>query len=98
MTENVYLIPFTQYLLPDGRKKFIEFECENEEVYNKAKELLSLGYSFDAEILSTGIVSFTCLKDNEDDEIIGITLAENDKDVIRAVYELINDVYARGRK
>lgn len=90
---KIYLIPFTQYLLPHGCKIATEFECESEEVYNKAKELLSLGYSFDAEILSTGIVSFTCVKEDEDDEIIGIELAENNEDVVRAVYQLINDVY-----
>ena len=85
------LIPFTQYHLPDGRPDRVEFECDDVDVYNRAKKLLASGYTFDAEVLSTGLVSFTCEKE---DDLAAIELSKNGPEVVEKVAALINIAYA----
>jgi len=81
------MIEFTQYLLPDGRKKdiFIERPPEIEVI---AKKLIEAGCHFDAEILSTGVISFTCEKE---DDVLSIELCENGPAVLTAIDKLIID-------
>lgn len=61
-------IPFTQYLLPDGRKRPIDIDrsCEIEAI---AQQFIASGGSYEAEVLTTGEVSFTACKNGEDIEI-----------------------------
>lgn len=86
------LIPFTQYLLPDGRPVQIQYECDDDEVFRKATELLQNGYCFEAEILTTGIVSFTC---ERGDDLIGIELSQNGPEVVEKVNKLINEAHGK---
>lgn len=52
------MLPFTQYLLPDGRIREIRMPCPPE-AEGDARTLLAVGARFEAEILSTGHVSLT---------------------------------------
>ena len=85
-----YTIPFTQYMLPNGARRSATFEC-NEETYAQSKRLLEDGYYFDAEILSTGMVSLTC---EEEDRLVNIEVVANGPDVVQAVERLVAESYA----
>ena len=52
------MIPFTQYLRPDGRKVSLEIEAPAE-VEAMAKRLMDHGWRFECEVLTTGECSFT---------------------------------------
>lgn len=80
-------ILFTQYLLPDGKKVpiYIDMDIETE---IKATILLENGFHFDAEVLSTGLVSFTC---EDDEEPISIEICENGPMVENAIRNLIDN-------
>jgi hypothetical protein len=56
---TVWLIPFTQYLLPNGRKRPEQYMTPNKDVADKARLILDAGFYFEAEILMNGFVSFT---------------------------------------
>lgn len=58
LSEETWLIPFTQYLRPDGRTKEIQFET-SKELYDKAQLILAEGFVFECEILQTGHASAT---------------------------------------
>jgi len=85
-------IPFTQYLLPNGRRASIEIDMDSE-TEQKAQALIAQGCHFDAEILRTGIVSFTCEKDDLDDPCLAIELSPNGPEVVVAVKKLVDDAY-----
>ena len=51
-------IPFTQYLLPNGRRKEVTIEVD-QDVAEKARELIAEGLAFECEVLTTGHVSLT---------------------------------------
>jgi len=82
-------IPFTQYLLPDGRQKPIEIDIDAE-TEKKAQALIAQGCHFDAEILRTGAVSFTC---ERGDKLISIEISFNGPEVEQAVVKLVNEAY-----
>ena len=84
------LIPFTQYLLPDGRKKSVWIEVFDE-YGQKALDLIeNEGCHFDVEVLTTGKVSFTC---ERGDDLISIQVCDNDPQVIEGVNRLVEDAY-----
>ena len=89
-------IPFIQYHLPNGKasKQNIDFqdnELENPEQFKKKiKELLSNNVHFDAEILTTGVVSFTA---ERFDDTLSIQLSNNGPEVYKAMENLILDAY-----
>lgn len=56
-------IKFTQYCLPDGRKKQIHLTCDDSECVRKAEALTDAGYELEIEILHTGEVSMTVERD-----------------------------------
>ena len=91
-------IEFTQFLLPDGRKRpliwdtdlFKELEDSNlEEAISKAIDLEDAGANFEIEILTTGQLSMDCTL--EDGDIpLGMELCEQEGvQGIQAVYDLI---------
>ena len=84
-------IEFTQYLLPDGRKRTVYFEA-TEDIQKKADVLIAQGCHFDAEILRNGVVSLTCEKR---DEILSIELSENGPPIVEAVKSLIENAYSK---
>lgn len=80
-------IPFTQYLLPDGRKKIIEIDLD--EIYGDAANMIiDSGCVFEIEILNTGHISMT-ISDDEDD--LFIEVCNNGPDVPIRVMKMIDD-------
>ena len=87
-------IPFTQYLQPNGAKRAVVIDVD-EETEAQAKILIDKGYHFDVEILNTGLISLTC---EDDEDLISIEICENDasipntvRKVIRTAIERINE-------
>lgn len=81
-------IPFTQYLMPNGRKVPVTIEMEPD-VETRAKALIDRGCHFDIEMLNTGVISMTCENSEYEEEIISIVLCENDKTVVESVRKLV---------
>lgn len=88
----MFQIPFTQYLLPDGRTRPITWECTSHEQEVKAKALLEAKVRFESEMLQTGQVSFTVeITDNQGEEqTLAHEISANDESVIQAVEQLVN--------
>lgn len=78
-------IPFTQYLRPNGYSRPIEIDMPPD-IEGMAQELIVLGCHFDAEVLTTGKISFTC---ERDDDLFSIQLCDNGPQVIEAVRDLV---------
>ena len=55
-------IPFTQYLLPDGRKRDTDIE-RPAEIEEMALRFMEGGGRYECEILTTGEVSLTAVKE-----------------------------------
>jgi len=89
------VIPFTQYLRPDGRKKMISIE-RPPEIEALAQSFLDRGGWFEAEVLTTGHVSLTaCFNMPDGDNDIEIELAQNGPGVEAAVDRLVRKAAAR---
>lgn len=95
--ELLFEIPFTQYLLPDGRKKEILWECTDMEVSRMARDIIEAGLTFECEVLNNGFVSLS-VEDLENDEQVGIQLSSNDGKISGAVDKLIRRVHERINK
>lgn len=81
-------IPFTQYLLPDGRKKEVTIDLEPE-VEEKAQKIMASGLVFECEMLSDyATVSLTITSDERDE---AIKICPNGPQVPDKVKELIMD-------
>ena len=78
-------IPFTQYLLPDGRKRY-ELVDRPQEIEDIANSFIANGGKFECEILTTGHVSFTACKFDRDVEI---EICTNGPDVLEAIDRLV---------
>ena len=91
-------IPFTHYYLPNGRKE-TEYAPASEEIVALAVDLIAKGVHFDAEMLSTGMVSLTAEKDDEDDPVLAIKVftQESAEQVTAKVEELVRDADLRLR-
>lgn len=85
-------VPFTQYLLPNGRKKEGGFD-RPEPIEAMARYLLMEGVHFDAEVLSTGALSLTAEHDDLDEPVLAIKLVFNQtpEKVAEAVDALVTD-------
>ncbi len=79
-------IPFTQYILPHGRKQAISINCRAN-IEEKAKRIIEKGYCFECEVLTTGEVSLTITNDEDGD--IAIEIVPNSLAVPIAVEALI---------
>ena len=91
-------IPFTHYYLPNGRKE-LEHAPASEEAAALALDLIARGVHFDAEVLSTGMVSLTAEKDDEDDPVLAIKVftQTSAEQVTAKVEELVRDADLRLR-
>lgn len=85
---KTYHIPFTQYMLPDGRKSKQNFATEDRDVWRNACILLNAGFCFEAEILRTGDVSFTVT--NVEDGDYEIAVCPNDASVVDAIGQMLS--------
>lgn len=79
-------IPFTQYFLPDGRAESVSIDMP-EDIEEKARKLIEKGCHFDIEMLTTGMISMTCEKD---DELLSISICNNDPSVLESVKYIID--------
>ncbi len=84
-------IPFTQFLLPDGRQRPVMWECTSHEQEVKARALMDAGARFECEVLQTGAVSLTVeIVDNDgEDQTLGHEICPNDEKVIQSVAKLV---------
>ena len=91
------MIPFTQYMLPNGAKKEVGFQVDNE-IQLLADDLLKAGCHFDVEVLRTGLVSMTCENEGElfeDNPVLSIKISRNDpQDLTRNVVLLVKNAHA----
>lgn len=85
------VIEFTQYLRPDGHTKTIEIDGRTEEIVKMANTVRTFGGAFEAEVLTTGEVSFTVHYDDED---IAIEVVPNGPGVGDAVDRLVRSAVA----
>jgi hypothetical protein len=83
-------IPFTQYLMPDGREKQVWWEPTSPEEAARARELLDQGALFTSELLQTGEASFTI---ELEDEILASAIAPNGPEVVKAVSDMITEAH-----
>lgn len=80
-------IPFTQFDLPNGRRRAASFSRPSGTA-QIAAELIADGHEFHCEVLSTGVVSLTCFN-HATCEDIAIELCANGPEVPAAVDRLI---------
>ena len=83
----MFALAFTQYLLPNGDKKEIEFIVDGDTEI-KAKSILKYGWVFEAEILTNGVVSLT-ISDGEEDRVIQV--CENGTTIPIVIEKLIDE-------
>ena len=87
--QGVYSIPFTQYLLPNGRKQEVTIN-RPKEIYDKAMAIIAAGYCFEIEVLRTGHVHMTISNDEED---LTCEVVPNGPEVLKAVDRMITRFY-----
>ena len=72
------VIPFTQYLLPDGRRIPTEIDRPTE-IEAIAQRFIASGGRYESEILRTGQVSLTAVKRwHGEEQDVAIVLCENE--------------------
>lgn len=84
-------IPFTQFMLPHGRRNEISIE-RPEPIAEKARALLELGLSFQIEMLTTGQIHMT-VSDTVNEEDLYAKVVRNGPDVPVAVDKMITEAY-----
>lgn len=84
---NLAGVPFTQYVLPDGRARKVICPLESAELQELADELMRKGVHFDAEILRTGEVSLTA---ELREDVLSILVIPQDR-ALAAVPQLLRD-------
>lgn len=82
------LVHFTQYLLPDGRKRDVAIEV-TPELHALAQIVTANGIRFECEILTTGQVSITAADPERGD--ISVRVVPNGPAVVDAVNEVIRE-------
>lgn len=88
-------IPFTQYLRPDGRRRQSLIDRPGP-IEAAAHRLIAAGYVLEAEVLTTGEVSFTVQKKGDDDcPPLAHEICPNGPGVEAAVDKLITQAECR---
>lgn len=90
------MIPFTQYLMPDGEKRLGGFN-RPPEIESLAAKLSAVGAVFECEMLPTGHVSLTVERDDEDGEVevMSIEVVNNGPEIPAAVDRLVIEAHKR---
>lgn len=78
-------VRFIQYLRPDGRKKYVEVDLDDE-VADKASEIWNKGFILAIEELSDGDIHMSIEGQNRD---YGNRICQNGPDVLTAASEMI---------
>jgi len=85
-------IPFTQYLMPNGRKEPVTID-RPDDVAAKAQAIIDRGFRFECEMLSDySTVSLTIADDDDDHEI---EVVRNGPDVPLAIDRMIERFAAK---
>ena len=79
------LIPFTQYMLPNGRQVATFFECEKG-LDSKVREILDAGFRFTCEILSTGKIAVYI---SDEEEGFALEVCANGPEIGRMIKGMI---------
>lgn len=81
------LIPFTQFLMPDGRKNQVSID-RPDDIAAKAQEIIAAGFRFECEMLSDrNTVSLTITDPDEGD--VEIEIVPNGPEVPVAIDNMI---------
>lgn len=85
-------IPFTQFLMPDGRTRPMIIDRPGD-IGKKAKQLIDSGCRLEIEMLQTGEISMTVECDQADDEIklLAQEVCSNGPAVLIAIDKLISE-------
>jgi hypothetical protein len=89
-------IPFTQFLLPDGRRTEVRIERPMD-VAGKAQELIRAGFRFEIELLRNGMVSMDCSHPDVVDEEgpIASAVCRNGPEVPASVDKVVEGAWER---
>lgn len=88
-------VPFTQYLMPNGRKQAVEIPL-SEPIEKMAHELIERGHKFECEMLRDYVTcSFTISAIDPNEPDVAITLCKNGPDVPVKIEEMITKFYNR---
>lgn len=82
-------IPFTQYILPHGRREAVTIQVPDA-IGTKANKIIAAGYRFECEVLTTGHASFT-IHDPTEEYDVAIKICANGPNVSDTVAALINE-------
>jgi hypothetical protein len=88
---NFQMIPFTQYLRPNGTKRATGIEA-SPELSAKAQAIIDAGFRFECEVLSNGYVHLTISNDQDDHARI---ICQNGPQVPQAVNRLVTNFFNR---
>lgn len=89
MSSKMRDIPFTQFLLPHGRRRATEIR-RPKRIHDLAMPCIMRGARFTVEMLQTGVVSLACEYGDTD---ISIKLGNNGPEILSKVDELIEESY-----
>lgn len=82
-------IPFMQYMRPTGKPKNVRMHTKDKDAHAKAMAIIENGFTFEAEMLPSDVVSLTITHTDAGD--LGHKLVRNGKGVSAKVHELINE-------
>ncbi len=90
-------IAFTQFLMPDGRKRPMIID-RPDDIGEKARQLAVSGCRFEIEMLTTGQISMTVERDRSDGEVdvLACEICSNGPPVLIAVDKLISEAATAG--
>jgi len=80
----------TQFHLPDGRRSTIGID-RPEAIEKLAEELVSVGYRFEAEVLTTGLVHIDVC---DDEDVLAMFVSNNDSSVLVEFDALVQRAHA----
>jgi hypothetical protein len=89
-------IPFTQFLMPDGRRTPVWID-RPKEIEDLARDLIEAGAHFDIEMLRTRDISMTVEMDVLDDPVLASEICSNGPDVPVCVDRIVRKAHARVR-
>jgi hypothetical protein len=82
-------VPFTQYLLPNGRQVPVSVE-RPADVEEMAQRFIEAGGRYECEVLTTGQISLTAVLDVDDEpQDVEIVICRNGPDVLAATDRLV---------
>lgn len=90
-------IPFTQYLMPDGRTR-PEVIDRPADIEALAHEAIGRGVRFEVEMLPTGHISFEAVRDDDGEiESLAAEISSNGPPVLDAVDRLVRAAHKRSQ-